>query len=312
MRGIRSVAAFSLALTAAVAIGTGSASASVQLGNSCTADSFGGNQIYFDPATSTSPFNGIVVSWGYGIVETFTNITGRRLVVLKRSAEPSKWEVVSISNPLFDGPFDGGFAATPAAIPIAAGQVLGIWNTGPLVPGCVTTSDSMFYLGIASLPSVGLTLTEHATTNVTSAVFATVEPDADGDGTGDETQDKCPQSTRYSTACPTLSFSASRTPSAKAFRLLTTSSIEAPVSAVGTVKLPKRKMLRFQSQPVTAQPGALTVVKLTYPRQLTNALKKLSKKKSLTAQIVVTAKGITNDVVKNYKVKLKGTRPKKR
>lgn len=302
----RSLIVLIAVLSVSLAVAAESASASYGLGTNCATESGVGNKIAFDPVRGTATADGIITYWGYGVA---ADIWPRRLVVLQRNADPAKWDVVSVSEPLFNSP--SAFAATEARIKISAGQVIGGWASGPYVPTCTVASSSMLQLSIASLPAAGNTFNAAATANVTTSIFANVEPDADGDGFGDETQDRCNHNGSISDNCPTLVFTGTQKNTKTAFRLIMTSSIAAPVSAVGTARLSKRKTIKFSSKEYVSEPGALTTLRLNYPRSLRNALKKLSKKKSIKVKVVVTATGIVNNVEKVYNLKLRGTKPRR-
>jgi hypothetical protein len=62
MRGIRVLLVVTVVLATLGAQAATDASAAVQLGSTCMADGSTGNQIIFEPATSTAPFNGVITS----------------------------------------------------------------------------------------------------------------------------------------------------------------------------------------------------------------------------------------------------------
>jgi hypothetical protein len=295
----------------ALATATGTASASKLIGG-CTSSGSFPNAVLTDTALLSVPSDGVVVRWGFsfGSGSGTPPPNAQHLVILKPNGIPNSWDVRSVSPP---EPLAYGGSLVQSQIPVKAGDSIGAWGAvGALV--CNASTSSVVTMSAATVPTAGQGFLG-TPVGGTLAVdrFALIEPDVDGDGFGDETQDACPSSAKSHTACPTPLLSATVLGSAKSFQAVVTCDLVTTVSGIGTVKLPaakgkKAKTLTLASALLPTGPGLQQTITLKYPAALKNALKNLSKKKSLKLSVAITAKGVTTDAVKNFTVKLHGTK----
>jgi hypothetical protein len=235
-----------------------------------------------------------------------------QLVVLAPTGAPNTYSVSSNSATL---PIVFGANSIAARIPIKPGQVIGTWGPTPS-PGAMTCSwgSATARIVAASTPLVpGTVLPPSIAFNNAPAIYADVEADIDGDGFGDETQDLCPQSAIFQIACANPVLTAKKRSTGTSFKALVSSDIATTITSTATVKLPakknkKAKTLTLKSKPIKATPGVTKQLTIKYSNSLKNALASLSKKKSLKLKVSISAAGLLGSTVKNYTVKLPGTK----
>jgi PASTA domain len=136
-----------------------------------------------------APFSGVIVRWHVRL-GTATEAQAIRIRVLKRVA-PEEFKIVG-SSPLELVPKGAGTYAFPAALPIAAGDEVGIESDNEKTISLTATSAgaSFLFFNVA-----GFDATETGPpffppiSNSELTYNVEVEPDCDHDGLGDETQD---------------------------------------------------------------------------------------------------------------------------
>jgi hypothetical protein len=274
--------------------------AATQLGTKCAAASLA-PALIAEPGLGTAAANGLITKWGIGFAGG-GGYTGE-LVLLAPNGVNS-WTVQHVTGLL---PLVVGDNATTAHIQIKTGQLIAYYGT-PGAAACTSgISNSLLTAGPGSLSMGTVVTTSSTSTTYTVPLWADVEPDVDGDNFGDETQDLCPQSAALQIACPNPKLAAELAGTTKSFQAWVTTDVPGKVTATGSVKLPgKSKPVTFTSTIYDASPGVLTKVTLKYPKALTSALAKLSKKKTLKVTVNLTADGVLGDSTKTFTVKLRG------
>jgi hypothetical protein len=309
----------SAAITAMLigSISAGSASASTEIGNDCTATlltpGFTRVQIAGKPGglPVAAPTAGVLTSWKVN-APAFAKEEVEYLKVVRPTGVENQFRVEAESVGGVIGP---GLNVFPARIPVQAGDHLGAFGV-PGVYGCAT-GDANDVGGTAEndVP-IGTRRDFVPTPTFQVALSATIEPDADNDGFGDETQDKCPQSAQLQEACPPLTLSFHSIAGRSSATVLVTAGIPAQVTVSGRVRgvRPKRgghARATVNLAPVThlANPGQITKYKLKYPRSLRAALADLPPSRSLSLKVKATGAnlaGVTKSEERTLKVKGQG------
>lgn len=206
---------FKLFATVAVAIAVAlyllaaTASAAVQFGSECVANSTNPSPNRFmvqvgrgggQPVATSAP--GVVTKWavhtaGQGGIE-------EKLKVL-RPLSSSSFEAIGESG--LEPIAKSGTSEFATRIPVPAGALFGAAVTSGHVPYCsevpgLTEADKTKNRS-EDIPLGATASTESESFIMAIALRVTVEPDADGDGYGDETQDQCPTNPSVQGACPT-------------------------------------------------------------------------------------------------------------
>ena len=208
-----------------------------------------------------------------------------------------------------------GIATKDTRISVQAGDRLGLHGqpftyegspVPPLYLYCAPNPGSV--LGyVEGDVGVGSTASFVEATGASVPVSARLEPDADNDGYGDETQDKCPQSAAAQIACPVAALSVSSVLRKGFARVLVTSSVQAPVTVAGTVKLGKGKKAKLSGGSQVVVPGTIAKFTLIFPEALKFKLKELTRKQSLQLVLTATAANIVGaPTVSTLKAKVKG------
>jgi hypothetical protein len=301
----------SIALAAAIAVsavfGAGSASAATVFGSNCTATQVKEGAIWISTAHEglfpvTAPTSGIITEWlvnthiepeaGDPLAAEFPRIHQQRLLVLRREGEKA-FKVVGEAS---GGPLNReGTNTYLARVPVQQGDYLGIAGN-PYAAYCETKSTADTFASTVGGTPVGSTFTAEEHQGLQVPILARIEPDVDGDGYGDETQDKCPQSAAYQSACPTVQVSYLSTSGEKAVVVYVTSSLVAPVSVTGTVKLGKGKTTTLTATPVTVTPGTIARFQLKFPKSMLKTLKALSTRRYLAMSISASATNVAGTV----------------
>lgn len=138
-------------------------------------------------------------------------------------------------------------------------------------------------------------------------VVGVIEPDADGDGYGDETQDKCPQSAALQVTCPVVTVDTFSLVGSSSVRVLVATNNAAPVKVTGTAKLGKADKAKISTKAKTVQPGKLVTFTLKFPQKLKDKLKELAPSQKLKLKIVASATNVAGQVsTDKATAKLKG------
>ncbi len=201
------VAGATLALALLAAPG---ASASTEVGNTCTVDVGRENatELQLSKAAGSAtpiavPTAGIVTSWKVTIPQTDAVVV-QKMRVFRPTGGTNEFTTVA------ETPYEvlpPGANVIPTRIAVQTGDRIGAYGPFGTVTCLTPNPDDVMgtYTGDAL---VGSTHTFAASTGEQVAVSATVEADVDGDGYGDETQDKCPEKATLQTPCPTIALDA--------------------------------------------------------------------------------------------------------
>jgi hypothetical protein len=301
-------------LTALALIAVPGASAATEFGSNCTATAALPNGFIWQtggaptrPLPSAAPISGVITKWKIALTNEAMGITvPQQLKVVRPTGLPKQVQVIAESA--FAGVVAGA-NAFETRLPVKAGDLLGLAGTTE-IGGLYCESPFLEdRVGAATgNPPVGSTVTAaEEAGGLQLAAAAIIEPDADNDGFGDETQDKCPQSAATQAACPVAALSASATAKKGLVNVLVTSTVQAPVTVAGTVKLGGGKSAKPSGGTQTVAPGVLAKFTVPFPKKLKSKLKQLSRKHSLTLTLTITAPNVTGAVsTSTLKVKLKG------
>ena len=127
-------------------------------------------------------------------------------------------------------------------------------------------------------------------------LVAVIEADADHDGYGDETQDRCPQSAALQTPCPVIVLDSYVLPGSSKAVVLVSSSVATRVTVSGTAKFPKAPKsagtsakAKLKGVSREASPGKLTRFTLNFPATLKSAVEALAPGKSITVKLQASA-----------------------
>jgi len=209
MRALRGVALVgTLALIAL--LGATSASASTEVGNTCTVDVGRENATEVQLAKAAgsatpiaAPVAGVVTSWKVTVPPTDAVVV-QKMRVFRPTGIPNEFTAVA-ETPYEVLPPGSNVIATRIAV--QSGDRIGAY--GPFGTVTCLTANPEDVMGTYSGDAlVGETHAFAASTGEQVAVSAAVEPDRDNDGYGDETQDKCPEKAALQTPCPTITLEA--------------------------------------------------------------------------------------------------------
>jgi hypothetical protein len=197
-------------LAAAALVNGPAASASTEVGNTCTADIGHENATELqlskaqgDTTPIAVPAVGVVTAWKTKLVST-PNVIVQRMRVFRATGNPNEFATVAETSLQVAVAGSNSFETR---IPVQAGDRFGAFGpAGTLTCTTGNPADSMGTFTGDAL--VGSTHTYTAGPGDQVAISAVVEPDTDGDGYGDETQDKCPQVAALQTACPAITLDA--------------------------------------------------------------------------------------------------------
>ncbi|HEX6666235.1 MAG TPA: hypothetical protein VF081_06535 [Solirubrobacterales bacterium] len=311
MRKRFATGALTAVMTAAL-FGASGASAATEVGSNCTPT--GAEELTFTqisqvgPLPTTVPAAGVISQWrtsfpaeGEPLPPDLFTAT---LKVFRALSGPF-FQVVGESSA---GSLRSGTNTFLTRIPVQAGDRLGLIGS-PFTLYCITGNPGDV-IGFSEFfsSSVG-GIQEFETDNgYQTPVLAVVEPDVDGDGYGDETQDKCPQSAAYHVPCPIVTITAVTSPPGKgAVTVLAATSLGAPVTVKGTVKLGKGKQAKLSAPGQTLTPGTITRFKLNFSGPLKKKLKEMKPSQSLQLSITADATNVAGQVsTTTAKAKLKG------
>ena len=202
-----------VAISATLMVGAPGASAAVEVGNNCTAQStLGSNFAAFQFAKVTgdglpivAPTGGILTRWK--VVSKYSGEPTEQLKVLRGGSIKSLQTVAESSS----ATVPPGTNVFETRIPVQAGDRFAAFApSGSSVLYCPTpnSGDEMGYF--PGNPTLGSSNEYVQGSNILIALSVVIEPDADGDGFGDESQDKCPRSAALQAVeCPTIALSSS-------------------------------------------------------------------------------------------------------
>ena len=302
------------AMLALAAFGSTSASAATEVGSPCVSENFleevtvatlanGG------PLPATVPSAGVITRWTFRTSYSLPpSVLSQSLKVFRSTGAPTQYQVVGESAA---SPISTGTQTFNTRVPVQTGDFLGASGTysGTVYTFYCNTGNPAdrfaFFLGSPTQGSIVNSLVESE--GLQAPVSAIVEPDADKDGFGDETQDQCPQNAAVQTPCPVAALSVSSVVRKSFARVLVTSSVQAPVTVAGKVKLGKGKTAKLSGSSQVVVPGTIAKFTLIFPEALKAKLKELSRKQSLQLVLTATATNIVGaPTVSTLKVKVKG------
>ena len=281
-------AAIAISLTAVSA-----ASAATEFGDACTADNAKGPPLTFteifhpqNPLPTAAPISGVLTRWQMNVAPDAPFPIPVTLKVLRLNAGPPPTATVQGEAA---GTLVGASNSFGARIPIQAGDRLGSAGglLGALIcesstAGTITTSIN----SVSGAPPIGYM---ESSDKLRVPMVAVIEPDVDGDGYGDETQDGCPQSAAYQTPCPVVTIDAVNLIGRKATTVVVATSLDAPVSVSGTVKLGNGGKVTLKAKGRTVAAGSFARFKLKFNGKLKKRLKELPPKRKLTLKIAASA-----------------------
>jgi hypothetical protein len=312
MRKRLGIAVAGLALVL-VLTGAPSASASIEAGDDCVANTAEGiyTLVQMQRASSsalplTAPASGVVTSWkvNSGVSEGVPE----QMRVLRPTDVPNQFLTVGEST---EQTVVNGTNVFPTRIPVQAGDHFGAFGTVQDVVYCLPADPgdiAGFFILSAAVGSEHLFTPE---TGVRVAMIAVIEPDKDGDGYGDETQDKCPQSAAYQGPCPAIALDAFPIVLKRSVLVLVSSSASTPVQVFGQVGLklapkpggpahisktrkpgkptPTGQIFGLSGDTQTVNPGEVARFNVKLPKTVKRYLGQLPPKKSLRASITASA-----------------------
>jgi hypothetical protein len=254
-----------------------------------------------NPLPIAAPANGVITKATLAIpaVSPATIV----LKTMRPTAAPNAFTVAAESTAFL---IQTGTAGYPVRVPVKTGDLLGMSGAGTLM---CTTADAGDVVGLAAGNSaVGSTVTYAPTPNRALSMVATIEPDADGDEYGDTTQDLCPQSASFHSACPVARLDSFVSPSKGKLGVYVGVSTSTTVKVTGVAKVNGKKV-KLKGGTKTAEPGKLTLFKVTLPKALKAALAKLPASKKITVTLTSSATNLAATVTTDTtKVKLPGTK----
>lgn len=307
-----------------------SASAATEFGDNCVANDSSESALPLtvfalsapeNPLSLTAPEEGVITRWMVNVFPDPVSIPVT-LRVLRQTGPKTVLVVGESAQVVKGGP--NGFETR---IPVRPGDRLGLSGVGEhAILACKLSSlEGRFASlanggGVGSIEEIGL----ESQGKFRFPVAAIVEPDADHDGYGDETQDRCPQNAATHEACPAppappsvvppLTLGASTRAKGSTVKVVVTTSAQASVSVVGSVKLGKRRSARLDGGTKTVAAGTLAEFVLSFPKALKARLAALSPKRSLPLHVTVTAPNAAGAITSSeLTVKLKGrAKPERR
>lgn len=321
--------AFAVIFATSAAVGVGSASAATEFGSGCAANKVTEGAVWVStghspasPLPVTAPISGVITEWRVNsnlevsaegnLAGEFPRIFQPRLLVL-RSAGPESFTVVGEAQ---GGPLTlKGSNTYLARVPVQAGDYLGIGGD-PYALACVTEDQADTFGATVGGTPVGSTFKVELAKGLQVPVTARIEPDVDGDGYGDETQDHCPQSAAYQAPCPVVVVSSLSLAGTKAVSVYISTSLAAPITVTGIVKLAKGERVKLRAPIKTIAPGTMAHFRLSFTKRVRKALRALPVKRSLRLTIAASApnlsvtRSIAKSVLKLPGQRREGRRPK--
>ncbi|HEX5610860.1 MAG TPA: hypothetical protein VFX45_12305 [Solirubrobacterales bacterium] len=292
------------------------ANAATEFGSNCTAEeALGGTALVSlshgptSPLPIAAPTSGVITRWkttvGFEVPPEASAIYAQRMQVLRSTSLPSQFLVVGESTP---GAISTGVNSFPTRVPIQAGDRLGL--RGPFVSVYCIPGGTADVVGLAETEGgtpVGSAFNVTPVPTIQVPLAAVIEPDADNDSYGDETQDGCPQSAAYQTPCPVITLATFSQAGSKAVTVSVTTSLSAPVTVSGSVKLNKKTTAKLKAVTAGVTPGGIGKFKLQFPSSLQKRLNELTPKQKLTLKLTASAANIAGPAsTSSINAKLKG------
>ncbi len=311
MRKRLAIGVLSAAMAASL-IAASAASAATEFGDACAADNAEGAPLTFteishpeNPLPTAAPVSGVLTRWQMNVAPGAPFPFPVTLKVLRLNAGPPPTATVQGEA---SGTLVGSSNSFGTRIPVQAGDRIGSAAGGPLgAPICKTSTSGTIAVSVDSVPGAPPTKYLESSEELRVPLVGVIEPDVDGDGYGDETQDGCPQSAAYQTPCPVVKIDTVNLTGRKATTVVVATSLDAPVSVSGTVKLGKGGKLTLKAKGRTVAAGRFTRFKLNFPAKLKKRLKELPPKKKLTLKIAAKAANVAGVLsTDKSRAKLKG------
>jgi hypothetical protein len=306
-------------------LGAASAAAATEVGSDCAAanGSPGATFVQLTKAPgSPLPIEapaGVVTKWK--VNSAVGTPVSQQLVILRPTGKPNEFLTVAESASVT---IANGSNAFETRISVQAGDRMGAAPGspgGPVPAGlyCATANPADSMGALTGDPAIGSINTFPPNAGYQAAISAIVEPDADGDGFGDETQDKCPRSAALQLiSCPLVTLGGVGKPKKDSAQILISASSQAPVTVVGSVKIPKKgkkgkaRQVTIQGGTQSVSPGAVIPFNLAYPPALKRALTALPPSKSLPLLVTMTATDLAGQTsASQLTLKLKGQKKDK-
>lgn len=299
-------------------IGAPSASAAVEAGDDCVANTQEGiytvvplQRVSPSALPLTAPVSGVVTSWkvNSGVPEGVPE----QMRVLRPTGVPNEFLTVGEST---EHTVVKGVNVFPTRIPVQTGDHFGVFGTVQDVVFCggADPGDTAGFFLISA--AVGSAHIFTPTTTVRIAMIAVIEPDKDGDGYGDETQDRCPQSAAYQGECPTISLDAFPIMLKRSVLVLVSASSSSSVHVFGQVgwkAKPQGGARSSKAKPgggpattglivgltggtQTVNPGEVANFNVKLPKSVKRRLGRIPPSKSLKAQLTASTTDLAGRV----------------
>ncbi|MBJ7359280.1 hypothetical protein [Nocardioides sp.] len=295
MRRLTIIASTLLLGVATAVVPSPASAAAGEFGSTCTATQTTADEAYTIVLTASGPANLVPVTAPSAGVITKARFTvpaeaalnlPHKVKVVRGTSTPGQYTVTAESGLLA---VTGGTSTFDVRLPVAAGDLLGLYGTAP--PGTLycDTSESADVIGVAAgdVPA-GATAPFGTETGYSLPVVATVEPDADKDGFGDVTQDKCPELASAQGECPVVVIDSFATPQGSSIVVIVATDNKAKVKVTGKTKVDGAK-IKLRSGAKTVRPGTFGRFKVKLPTALRDALATLSSSKFIKVTLVATA-----------------------
>ena len=301
----RSAVLLTALVAMAFAIGVPSASASVEFGDNCTANTAAPKYALVELAQTgalpiDAPTGGVITKVKFNVGVPLP-IAIPQTVKLLRPVAGTEFAVsqeATVNVPL-------GASSLDVRMPVKPGERLALHGP-PFKFGEAETQATLFCgpeegslaTSLEDSPPGGTIKFTSTPVKARIPVAAVIEPDADGDGYGDETQDKCPQSAAVQSDCSPVGLDAFAVQSQGKVVVVVVATAPAKVKVAGSVKLPKGASTSATTKlkPVTHEltPGKLGRFTLKFPGPLKSALGSLPKGKKLPLKITVSSTNVAN------------------
>jgi hypothetical protein len=305
------------AVLAAGAIAAPAAPAATEVGSDCSATtgSIEVTAIQLAQVGSAlplaAPAAGVLTKWKVNNVLPALPYTSK-LKVMRPTGGVNQFTTVSESA---SQPLSSASVGFEARIPVQAGDHFGVGGGAGTAALWCSTGNPGDSLGVkpGDITS-GMTAEYGPSAGNQLALLVTIEPDADKDGFGDETQDFCPQNAAVQVPCPVLTLDAINLPPGKtSVKVLVATDSPSEITVRASAKVPKGKKGKgttvTQLDPVVqlVKAGSFTIYTINFNKALTDALKKLTAKKSIALDIVAEGKSLSGAISSDQlAVKVKG------
>jgi hypothetical protein len=287
-------------------IGATSASAAIEVGDDCAANTAEGPYSLIPEAHASAgglplatPVGGVVTSWK--VASAYPEPIPQRLGAFRPAGSAGTFGLIGDSD---EEEVGTGVHSFSTRIPVQAGDRFGPIAVINDTLFCSTGNEGDKVWAFVGSVGTGSTHTYMAATLVRVPMVVTIEPDADGDGYGDETQDKCPQNPAFQSACPAappVTLDAFPIALKQSILLLVSSSSETPVTVSGQTQWglrPKPGKARSSRTLVvglsggtqTVKPGTVAPFNVKLPKSVKRRLADLPPSQTLKATLTASAK----------------------